>query len=139
MTETELISELERVIDDSLPADCARLIGQLETVKARALARMLNPPAAQVETTLTVEEVARELRVKQGWVREKARRKELDGFKTGKDWKFKREAVDRFTAKLEGKPIARNTAKRRVGSRKGTISVFRPTVSAAGGGGVGDV
>jgi len=105
----DLTADFERFIDQAAPEECRDLLGRLESAKAKLWVRLMRtstPPSPVLESKLlTVDEVAEELRVKPSWVREKARRRELSGFKSGKEWKFSRNEVDCFRAKLEGLPL----------------------------------
>jgi excisionase family DNA binding protein len=52
-------------------------------------------------TILTLDNVAKYLRVHPSTIYRLLKRKQLPGFKLGRDWRFKRESIDRWRADAE--------------------------------------
>jgi excisionase family DNA binding protein len=65
-----------------------------------AMKRISSDPAA----VLTVNDVARYLKVNPGTVYRLLRTGKLPGFRVGSDWRFRREEVDRWRVESERKP-----------------------------------
>jgi excisionase family DNA binding protein len=51
---------------------------------------------------LTIENVAEYLRVHPSTIYRMLKKKQLPAFKVGRDWRFKREAIDRWCVSAEG-------------------------------------
>ena len=71
-------------------------------------------------TILTVQEVARYLRVHTMTVYRMIQRGDLPGVRVGRGWRFKRDQIDRWLAEHEtnSHPTTRSPARRRAGSRR---------------------
>ncbi len=82
------IAALEKAVAEACPADCAKLIGELERVKAQAWSRLVAAPASPSrqgpERPYTIPEVALILRVSVYRAYQLARKGTLPSTKIGK-------------------------------------------------------
>ena len=102
MTQHDILTSLETLIQDSDHADCADLIGQLERMKALAWGKILAGPATvvrELEPVLTVPQVAQRLNMSSYRVYELCRTGTLQSYKCGKSVRVKPSAVADYLAK----------------------------------------
>ena len=70
----------------------------------------------EMDSVLTVQDVAEYLRLNPSTVYQLLKRKQLPAFKIGSDWRFNRESIDRWRADAEQK--LERSAKRRLSPGK---------------------
>ena len=104
MTQHDLLSSLETLIQDADHADCVNLIGQLERMKALAWRKILAGPAPvvrEVEAVLTVPQVAQQLNMSAYRIYELCRTGTLKSYKCVKSVRVKPSAVADYLATQE--------------------------------------
>lgn len=102
MTQSDLLANLESLIQDADRADMARVIGTLEQAKALAWWKMLAEPAPATqkpEALLTVADVAKQLNMSGYRIYELCRTRTLKSQKCGKSVRVTPSAVAEYLAK----------------------------------------
>jgi hypothetical protein len=93
-TIAELRTVLTAAVAELSPAELPDLVGLLETVKIRALARVLSPAApVATDDVVDVATLSAELHLAPSWLRAKARDGTLPHVRCGKYIKFRRAQV----------------------------------------------
>lgn len=96
------IQDIEQALASMPVSEIPTLTGELKRLDTQALARLIQRPEPDHRNLLDAKQVAVRLNVKESYVLELARRKELNSVKMGKYRKFTEASLKAYLAKQGG-------------------------------------